>query len=317
MSEDRMKLFGRDLPTAEPVSTVPDWRQADPEWIENALRLTQQRTGGGWTVVDASRNLGERPKNYKVAGVEWVVWRAAGRVHAAPDACPHMGAPLSGACTEDGNLVCPWHGLRLGPGGHGDWQPVDAYDDGHLVWIRAIAAESPTDLPVLPTRPDRALDAAIRHEAECEPADIIANRLDPWHGAHFHPYSFQNLRVIDQGEDDVTVRVVYRVVGRFGVEVDARFHSPDLRSIAMTILRGEGEGSIVETHATPISPGRSTVVELTLATSDHPRFWPVVRTIGGVLRPLVKRAAQRLWVDDAAYAERRYLLRKGRLPRPT
>jgi isorenieratene synthase len=120
--------------------------------------------------------------------------------------------------------------------------------------------------------------------------------------------------VIEQGEDEVTVRVAYRVIGRFAVEVDARFHSPDLRSIVMTIVRGEGEGSVVETHATPVSPGRSAVVELTLATSDNPRFWPVVKTIGRALRPLVRRAAQKLWTDDAAYAERRFRLRGGRSP---
>ena len=63
--------------------------------------------------MDASRNLGERPKNYKVAGVEWVVWRAAGRVHAAPDACPHMGASLSAGHVEQEMVICPWHAWRF------------------------------------------------------------------------------------------------------------------------------------------------------------------------------------------------------------
>jgi isorenieratene synthase len=227
-----------------------------------------------------------------------------------------MGASLRNACVRDGAIVCPWHGLELKPSGHGDWKPVDAHDDGRLVWIRAIAAETPSERPGLPVRPERALDALIRHEVECEAMDIIANRLDPWHGAHFHPYSFARLRVLEKKDDEVTVRVVYRVVGRIGVEVDARFHCPDLRTIVMTIVRGDGTGSIVETHASPISPGRSAVFELTLATSDHPRFWPVVRVIRPLLRPLVRRAAARLWRDDAAYAERRYLLRSGRLPIP-
>ena len=38
----------------------------------------------------------------------------------------------------------------------------------------------------------------IRMEAQCEPRDVIANRLDPWHGAHYHPHSFGRLRVIEQ-----------------------------------------------------------------------------------------------------------------------
>jgi isorenieratene synthase len=311
MSDRKTKLFGRTLPPAESVSTLPDWRQADPAWIEAALTRTQTRPGGGWTVVAASRDIDETPRRYKMAGIEWVVWRHGGAVHVAPDSCPHMGAPLAGACTDQGKLVCPWHGLRLGPGGHDHWQPVDAVDDGHLVWARTIAAEPATEKPALAPRPEHALDAVISHEARCEAVDVIANRLDPWHGAHFHPYSFHNLRVIDQGQDEVTVRVVYRIVGPLGVEVDARFHSPNLRTIVMTIVRGEGEGSIVETHASPISPGRCRVVELTLATSDHPRFRPVVSLLGGAIRPLVQRAARKLWEDDAAYAERRYRLRGG------
>lgn len=312
MKHDDMKLFGRPLPPAEPVSTLPDWKQADPDWITGALRRTQARAGGGWVVVDASRDIGPRPKRYKIAGVERVVWRHEGRVFVAPDSCPHMGAPLAGACTDNGRLVCPWHGLRLGPGGHDHWQPAEALDDGWLVWARVLEAETPSPSPALPARPLRALDAVVRHEAHCEAVDVIANRLDPWHGSHYHPYSFGRLRVLEQLEDEITVRVVYRVAGRFGVEVDARFHAPDLRSIVMTILRGEGEGSVVETHATPVSPGRTAVVELTLATSDHPRFWSVVQPLAPVLRPLVRRAARRLWVDDAAYAERRYRLRGGR-----
>jgi isorenieratene synthase len=314
MSDAPMKLFGRKLPPAESISSLPDWRQADPAWIEAALSRTQARPGGGWAVVDASRAIDERPRRYKIAGVDWVVWRHAGEVHVAPDSCPHMGASLEGACVDGGKLVCPWHGLRLSTGGHDHWQTIDAFDDGHLVWARAIAAETPTERPVITPRPQFALDAVVRHEAACQPADVIANRLDPWHGAHFHPYSFRKLKVIEQGEDDVTVRVVYRVVGRFGVEVDARFHSPDLRTIVMTILRGEGEGSVVETHASPISPGWTSVVELTLATSDHPRFRPVVNALGSLIRPLVQRAARRLWEDDAAYAERRFRLRGGRSP---
>ena len=39
------------------------------------------------------------------------------------------------------------------------------------------------------------------------------------------------------------------------MEVDARFHCPEPRTIVMTIIRGEGVGSDVETHATPLEAG--------------------------------------------------------------
>ncbi len=142
----------------------------------------------------------------------------------------------------------------------------------------------------------------------CDPEDIIANRLDPWHGVHFHPYAFASLTVLDLDDDSVKVRVAKRLIGRVVAETDATFHSPEPRSIVMTILEGEGKGSVVETHATPIEPGRTLVVEATLATSDRAGFRHA-RKLQPLIRPFIERSARRLWVDDAAYAERLYELR--------
>ena len=83
------------------------------------------------------------------------------------------------------------------------------------------------------------------------------------------------------------------------------------RTIVMTIIRGEGVGSVVETHATPIEPGRSAVIEATLAASDRPQFHTFFRAFGGLMRPMVEKRARRLWVEDGAYAERRYELRRN------
>jgi isorenieratene synthase len=170
------------------------------------------------------------------------------------------------------------------------------------------SADPPTDAPILPARPDHPIDAVVRVEAACEPRDVIQNRLDPWHGAHFHPHSFGRLHVIDQQDDEITVRVAYRVLGPMAVEVDARFHCPDARTIVMTIVRGEGQGSVVETHATPTRPGRTAIIEATLASSARPGF-EYARKATPLLRPLMKWAATRLWHEDAEYAERLYTLR--------
>ncbi len=37
----------------------------------------------------------------------------------------------------------------------------------------------------------------------------------------------------------------------------------------MTIVDGEGIGSVVETHATPLTKGRTAIIEATLATSER------------------------------------------------
>jgi len=305
-------LIGR-APTsdASKKSDRPDWAGADPAKIERALAHALGKPSGGWCVVDASRAFGREPRPYRLDGRELVGWRCARGPALAPDACPHMGAELSkGHVDRRGRIVCPWHGLALDDK-RGDWAPLSTFDDGVLVWARLPSLlapnESPTDRPFLPARPARALDAVIRMEGHCAPEDVIANRLDPWHGAHFHGHSFARLSVIDEAIDHVTVRVVYRIAGRVGMEVDARFDCPDPRTIVMTIISGEGVGSVVETHATPIAPGRTAIIEATLATSERTSVSWLPRAT--LLRPLIEARARRLWVDDVEYCERRYALR--------
>jgi isorenieratene synthase len=149
--------------------------------------------------------------------------------------------------------------------------------------------------------------------AEADPEDVIANRLDPWHGVHFHPHSFARLRVLSDEGGVITLRVVFRVLGPLCVEVDATFHCPEPNTIVMTIIAGDGRGSVVETHATPLAPGYSAIVEATLATSDRPGFGLAIRS-ASLLRPLVAMAARRLWIEDSAYAERTRFLKTGQHP---
>ena len=308
--------FGRALPFAPVLDARPDWEQADPRWIRAALQRSQQLPSGGWYVLDASDQFGAAPRRMQVRGLPIVVWRSERRLMAARDVCPHMGAALSAGRVCDGKLVCPWHGLALGPEPRKGFRPLNVHDDGQLLWLQLSAAEVagaelPAELtsqPLLPPRPTRGLSAVIRMEARCEPQDVIANRLDPWHGAHYHPHSFGRLRVIEREDDAITVRVAYRVAGPLAVEVDARFHCPDPRSIVMTIVRGEGAGSVVETHATPLSAGRTAIVELSYATSERWGF-SVASHAHRVIRPAMRWAAKRLWLEDAAYAERLYELR--------
>ncbi|HEX4355403.1 MAG TPA: DUF5914 domain-containing protein, partial [Polyangiales bacterium] len=254
------------------------------------------------------RHFAASPRRMQLLGRPLVVWRAGSQLMAASDVCPHMGASLSEGRVCDGKLVCPWHGRAFGPEAERGFVPLTTYDDGQLLWVRA-GGEEASERPYLPPRPARALDATIRVEIACESRDVIANRLDPRHGAHFHPYSFGRLRVIDQDDDSITVRVAFKVFGPLAVEVDARFHCPDPRTIVMTIVNGEGEGSVVETHATPLSSDRTAMVELTLADSDRFGF-AIARRASWLVRPAIAWSAKRLWREDASYAARLHALRK-------
>lgn len=294
------------------MSNAPDWQQADPLFISRALAAAQARPSGGWYALGASAPLADGPQRFRVAGHELVGWQSEGACLVAPAACPHMGADLTCANVSKGKLICPWHGLALGPEGHGRWQPYPSHDDGVLLWVQLPeAGETASPAPILAPRPAQFLPAVIAMEAHCDPEDIVANRLDPWHGAHYHPHSFAGLELLERDVDKLTLRVSFRVVRRFAVEVICTFHSPEPRTITMTIVEGEGAGSVVETHATPLAPGRSLVIEATLATTD--RLGPLtslVTPLRGAATSLMERRAKRLWVEDIAYAERRYALRQ-------
>ncbi|MFI0805745.1 DUF5914 domain-containing protein [Streptomyces echinatus] len=310
----------------------PTWREASPGVIAGALKRARARPSGNWYVVGASGDLrDDRPLALTVAGREVVVWRGSdGRPVGGPGICPHLGAPLRDSPVRCGALVCHWHGLALHGTPQAGWAPLPVHDDGVLLWVRLdeVGGEAPLDAPVLARRPERARALTAVHTCTgvCEVEDIVANRLDPWHGAWFHPYSFVDLTVVgapggpEDGTDDAfTVDVSFKVAGRVVVPVRAVFTAPGPRTVVMRIVEGEGAGSVVETHATPLGPDelgrpRTAVTEAVLAASDRAGF-AVARRAAPLLRPLVRRAAGRLWRDDLAYAERRWLLRStGRFP---
>ncbi|OKK21937.1 2Fe-2S ferredoxin [Streptomyces sp. CB00455] len=311
----------------------PTWRDAAPRVIDAALKRAQARPAGNWYVLGPSRDV--RPDaayGRTVDGTEVVAWRdAEGGLVAGPGACPHLGAPLARSPVRCGTLVCHWHGLALDGAPFAGWSPLPAHDDGVLAWVRLDdrGGAEPTDTPPVPRRPPAAtaVTAVYTGTGVCEPQDIIANRLDPWHGAWFHPYSFADLTVLDQAagtpgtpdHDAFTVRVSFTLARRVVVPVIAEFTAPGPRTVVMRITEGEGRGSVVETHATPLGTARdgrprTRVTEAVIAASDRPGF-ALARTAAPLLRPLMRHAAGRLWKDDLAYAERRWQLRSaGRFP---
>lgn len=319
------------LPPSRWPAQRPTHRDASPAVIEAALQRSQARRSGNWYVFAASDSIRSRPVRSVVAGKELVAWRGAdGTLHVGPGACPHLGADLSTGKVDDGVLICPWHGLRLSGGRRAGWAPLPAHDDGVLAWVRldSVGMEIPAERPVVPERPDAPrMHAVARLDGTCEPRDVIANRMDPWHGSWFHPYSFTELDVLasppvgdDVGAaaDRFLVAVTFRI-GRLGVPVVAEFTSPEPRTIVMRIIDGEGSGSTVETHATPLGNGpdgrpRTAVIEAVIAHSDRPGFVHAVRGTP-LVAPLMRRAATRLWRDDLAYAERLFALRFAGLNR--
>lgn len=308
------------LPRADWATQRPTYRDAEPAIIEAALARSQRRPSGNWYVFAASSSVrANRPFGTSVAGVEIVAWRdETGGLHVGPGTCPHLGADLATGTVACGALICPWHGLRLSGKRELGFKPLPSHDDGVLAWVRLDRAggETPLAEPVIPSRPSGfRLAAVTRLVGTCEPSDVIANRLDPWHGGWFHPYSFARLEVLaappvkaSDDDDRFLVAVTFRM-GRFGVPVIAEFTSPEPRTIVMRIVDGEGAGSVVETHATPVGPGpRTAVIEAVIAHSDRSGF-AHTRRAAPLITPFMRYAATKLWRDDLAYAERRYAVR--------
>ena len=165
---------------------------------------------------------------------------------------------------------------------------LPAHDDGVLAWVRldTVGGEAPLDFPVVPVGPTGSgCTPSPGWSGVCEPDDIIANRLDPWHGAGFHPYSFTHLDVLtappvdDDLAEDADRFLVAVTSGSAGSGSRWWPNSPALNPAPSWYgsSTGEGTGSVVETHATPVDPGadrrpRTAVLEADIAHSDRTGF---------------------------------------------
>lgn len=308
------------IPQTPPDRLQGTWREASVPRIDAALAHALTLPTGGWVVAGASTDVPAHQSVVRtLAGREVVLWRdEAGTLLAGRGACPHMGASLDRCDVVDGAVLCRWHGMPLGAHTRPRWASIAAHDDGVLVWVRA-SDRDPTEAPVIAPRPPaaEAIAAVVAMPATCEPRDIIANRLDPWHGAWLHPYAFSDLTVDDAASsvDRLVLDVAFRLGRRVAVPVRAEFVTPDAQTIVMTILEGEGAGSVVETHATLLTaegehPARTMMTEATIATSPRVGF-QVARRLSRVVTVGMRSTARRLWVDDLEYAERTYAVRRA------
>jgi hypothetical protein len=294
------------------------WAHADAARIEAALTAAAARDPGGWYVAGAGRQVRRGVSTTRtVAGREVVFWRDTdGVLNAGPGICPHLGALLDRCPVVDGSVRCRWHGMTLPSRAAPQWTPYRAFDDGILVWVQfPTAGGSRPMAPVLPDRPDLAasIAAVISRDGICEPGDIIADLLEPW----LHPDEFGHISVDDAASNDqrLVVDVAFRLNQRWGMPVRAEFNWPDARTAVMRIVEGEGAGSVVETHATPLGPDergrpRTRMTEVTVVHSARAGF-RIARHLAPLVRPAVRRTAHRLWRGDMTSAERRYALRAG------
>lgn len=71
-----------------------------------------------WYAADWGDNLKEQPLKVKMLGQNFVLFRdAQGDAHCLSNTCPHRGGSLGAGMVVDGDIECPYHGMRYGGDG--------------------------------------------------------------------------------------------------------------------------------------------------------------------------------------------------------
>ncbi len=87
-----------------------------------------------WHPVAFAADVKDKPLSVTLLDERLVVFRTGNGPHSrlvtARDVCPHRGAPLSRGWVENGNLVCPYHGLAYG--GDGKCKHIPSQGDGPI-----------------------------------------------------------------------------------------------------------------------------------------------------------------------------------------
>ena len=85
----------------------------------NVNRTAFEERPTAWTDVAADTDVGDGATLKVIAGGATVLLhRRGGQLYALANTCSHMGGPLDEGKTEDGCVICPWHGsmFRLDDG---------------------------------------------------------------------------------------------------------------------------------------------------------------------------------------------------------
>ena len=111
-----------------------------------------------WHPAAESEEVANKPFGTVLLDIRVVVYRSGGKVSAALDICPHRGAQLSNGEMVDGNLQCPYHGLRYDGSGvctripaqkpdapipsHMRLTTFDTVERFGIIWVNIMGAEN-------------------------------------------------------------------------------------------------------------------------------------------------------------------------------
>jgi len=129
------------VPEVRRIEVVEDQPAAGFIPLEAVLSLEET----GWVAGPWLEELSEgAPLGIEIGGKAVLVVLWEGKVYAYRNQCPHMGMPLDrGKITENGVLVCPWHGFRFDvssgeclTASHVQLEPYPVRIEEGRVWVR-------------------------------------------------------------------------------------------------------------------------------------------------------------------------------------
>jgi vanillate O-demethylase monooxygenase subunit len=158
-----------------------------------------------WYVAATSDELIDKPLARQICGEKIAFYRDGdGKVAAVEDFCPHRGAPLSLGFIENGQLVCGYHGLKMGRDGKTRSMPkqrvqgfpcVHAYpvEERHgFIWLWPGDAKQANhdDIPVFNWNNDSSwgFGGGLYH-IQCDYRLMIDNLMDLTHETYVHSTS--------------------------------------------------------------------------------------------------------------------------------
>lgn len=249
-----------------------------------------------------------------IADQEIVFWRAndgSGAVQAASAVCPHWGGPLGGGeVAADGALVCPWHGWQFSNGFCRQRPRLKlprylSYDDGLLLWVRLPWAMEEITEPPLQTRPEASYGFWFDIVIESDVYHVQENYLDFLHPAEYHPSVFSHCQHLGREGEVNCVELAYKMPWGKPLITRTRVWAPTPYQVRNEVYAGLGTGTVIESHITPLSAGRSIIHELYHVPSGGvPRqAWPLMRFF-------MRRSARKIRQEDALFSARRFQLRK-------